>query len=395
MIKIIIHKRMREEHLKYYKDKVLPKIKDEYSKQTKNKDKVKMKFLKYCKDNWRDLAIGKPYKLREIIKYINSSGLDKCLTEEYNEELHKKVFGYKGFISIQLNYYDFIINKAKEIAKERIYNPAVVSKIVEAINIYFPELYDDIEMQIKPVLESRPDIKRKDLEELLDEKVDFSAITLENYIRYRVWENSWNPYKFVYMTGIRTCPYCNRQYITPIFRYDGQMRAELDHFFAKSKYPYLSMSLYNLVPACGFCNSSLKGTREFDKNDINPYEESLDKYMFFDVELNSKPITINVRPRNGVTDTKIINSINRYNEIFKLNSTYEYHKNIAEEMGENIKRYNKNKIITIKKKLGDIIGNENQIRELIVGVVPEDKKLLNEPLNKLKKDILEKYKYFE
>lgn len=395
MIKIIINRRMRGEHLQYYKNKVLPKIKSEYFKQKKNKNEIETKFLKYCIDNWEDLAIGKPYKLREIIKYINSNELDKCLTEKYNEELHKNVFGYKDFISIKLNYYDFIINKAKEIAKKRIYNPVVVSKIVEAVNTYFPELHNDVERQIKPVLELLPNITRSELEKLLNDKVNFSAITLENYIKYRVWEKSWNPYKFVYMTGVRTCPYCNRQYITPIFKYDGQMRAELDHFFAKSKYPYLSMSLYNLVPACGFCNSSLKGTREFDKNDINPYEESLDEYMFFDVELNSKPITINVRPRSGVTDARIINSINRYNKIFKLNSTYEYHINIAEEIGENIKRYNKNKIITIKKKLGDIIGNENQIRELIVGVVPEDKKLLNEPLNKFKRDILEKYKYFE
>jgi hypothetical protein len=34
---------------------------------------------------------------------------------------------------------------------------------------------------------------------------------------------------------------------------------ELDHFFAKSTYPFLSMHPFNLIPTCHYCNSNVKG----------------------------------------------------------------------------------------------------------------------------------------
>jgi len=398
MIKIIISEEMRKAHLKYYHDKVLPEIKKELSKELK-KNKIntlKVKLLRYCIVKWEVLAIGSPHKLRRVMKHIRSKGWDRCLrNKQYAKYLHEKVFSYEKFTSINLNYYDLIVDRAKEISNQRNYCPKVVSKIMEVIEKDFPGLLDVAEREIKPIIKANPQIGRKDLENEFKRIKAFPTITLSNYYKYRMWEKKWNPYKLVYMTGLRTCPYCNRQYITPIFRDDGMMRADLDHFFAKSDFPYLSMSLYNLVPACRFCNSSLKGNKEFDIDNINPYEESLDKYMFFDVEIGSKQVNIDIKARENVRDKKIKRTIDKYNEIFKLDSMYEYHKNIAEDMGKKIKYYNKDKISAIKKKLGDFVSDENQIREIIVGKMPNEKQILDEPLNKLKRDILEKYKYFE
>ncbi len=54
----------------------------------------------------------------------------------------------------------------------------------------------------------------------------------------------WTPYTFVFMSGVRVCPYCNRQYITPIYQHINEknnetngethkLRPDLDHFFSK------------------------------------------------------------------------------------------------------------------------------------------------------------------
>lgn len=65
--------------------------------------------------------------------------------------------------------------------------------------------------------------------------------------------------------AVDVCPYCNRSLITPIDEGGGKKTAtgELDHYYCKSRYPYLAVSLYNLVPSCGICNGkSRKGEKD-------------------------------------------------------------------------------------------------------------------------------------
>lgn len=53
--------------------------------------------------------------------------------------------------------------------------------------------------------------------------------------------------------------------------------AHLDHFYPKSDYPFLALSLYNFVPSCQICNSRLfKGNKDTLVS-IYPYEEGFDE----------------------------------------------------------------------------------------------------------------------
>ena len=65
--------------------------------------------------------------------------------------------------------------------------------------------------------------------------------------------------------GIKVCPYCNRSYIHTL-KHHG-VRPQYDHFFSKIKYPYLAVSLYNLIPSCSICNQA--------KSDIDTYAVSI------------------------------------------------------------------------------------------------------------------------
>ena len=70
--------------------------------------------------------------------------------------------------------------------------------------------------------------------------------------------------------NIKTCPYCNRQFI---YTFNGRApeRPELDHFYPKADYPLFCLSFYNLIPACHSCNH-VKSEEEIG---INPYYSCL------------------------------------------------------------------------------------------------------------------------
>lgn len=78
--------------------------------------------------------------------------------------------------------------------------------------------------------------------------------------------------------GVNVCPYCNRQYIfTSGDDNEKITRPQFDHFYSKSRYPILSISLYNLVPSCYICNH-VKGEKKID---YHPYITGFeDEYKF-------------------------------------------------------------------------------------------------------------------
>lgn len=84
--------------------------------------------------------------------------------------------------------------------------------------------------------------------------------------------------------GVKVCPYCNRMYTTTLFGED-KIRPDFDHFYPKSKYPYLAVSLFNLIPSCSMCNKRKGDKAEVicqDKEGKNlgiiyPYDESFDE----------------------------------------------------------------------------------------------------------------------
>ena len=84
---------------------------------------------------------------------------------------------------------------------------------------------------------------------------------------------------FVKDLDIKVCPYCNRNYILN-FQIKGKVNAtaQLDHFFDKKKYPYLAISIYNLVPSCGTCNQR-KSTKQ--ETIFYPYNESFNNSVKF------------------------------------------------------------------------------------------------------------------
>lgn len=112
-----------------------------------------------------------------------------------------------------------------------------------------------------------------------------------NYDRFRDDRSGvWNAYALCAKAGNSMCPYCQLEETTTIIRDGGVagIRPELDHYYCRSKFPFLALSLYNLVPSCGHCNSTLKGDINFlSIKHLHPFEDEeviklsidIDSYM--------------------------------------------------------------------------------------------------------------------
>lgn len=82
-----------------------------------------------------------------------------------------------------------------------------------------------------------------------------------DYDKFALKSTSWCAYQLVDAIGARVCPYCQLHHINyhmPSGKKSFSLRPPLDHFLPRSNYPYLAVSLGNLVPCCSQCNSSVK-----------------------------------------------------------------------------------------------------------------------------------------
>lgn len=431
MFKIKLSNEVNEAHKKYYKNKILPKLKKseiqfvdtdaikvnyKYKKRyvTKYIQLQHEKFIKYCINNYKRISTGNFNELRNV--EIEISNLYPIITKlikdkfEFSKgntqhggkkywELVFELFGYKEFGDCSL--YDVIRDSAKNYTsiksidsdKER---ECVQGRMIYILKELFPKIEDEIDNNLivsdfsgNKVVEKMEDFKKKF--KALEKKFSL-ALTLDNY-RNNIFYGSWNAYLFVFSSGIRTCPYCNRQYITPILTSSGMMRGDLDHFVAKNQYPYFSMSLYNLVPVCHSCNSSFKGKKEFDFDYVNPYEESMDDYIRFHANMiinTSIHIDIDKKTLNKE------NEIKRYLDTFKLESQYNYHINQVEELILKRLIYPKEYITDINnKRLENFNITEKKIKEQLIGYTEDKLKINDEPLSKFRRDIVEQLDFFD
>ncbi|MEG0237121.1 MAG: hypothetical protein RR523_12950 [Cetobacterium sp.] len=128
------------------------------------------------------------------------------------------------------------------------------------------------------------------------ERREIEQMFRDIYKKFSGSKSGWGAYAFLEKLDITVCPYCNENYIYRILnkkkspeKPDITIRADLDHFYSKNKFGLFALSLYNLVPSCKTCNSSIKGSVNFkeDIRAINPYAEAMDEYVTFRREPNN------------------------------------------------------------------------------------------------------------
>ena len=134
--------------------------------------------------------------------------------------------------------------------------------------------------------------------------------------------------------GVKICPYSNRSFIytTP----KKGTRPQYDHYYPKSKYPYLALSMYNLIPCCPVCNNAKNAEDTFDnKSLLYPFEEEYGYDIFFEIETDeqlcylglSNDFNIKIKSKENVEEDlkqKVQNSskILHIEELYNLHNDY-------------------------------------------------------------------------
>ena len=200
--------------------------------------------------------------------------------------------------------------------------------------------------------------------------------------------------------GIEVCPYCQRNYISS---YGKKTTADLDHFYPKSLYPFLALSLYNFIPSCQVCNSRFKGYKDKGVS-VYPYKESFDelgvkfktsKEAIYEI-LGEKDsdFSIEIDCKN-IEDKEKENKVRKSIDNLGLDRVYEKsHNQYIQDLLYTVEKYPENYL----EACGEMFENDNdkkkQLEEYFRDIVKEPyrKRIENgEPLAKLTKDILEEF----
>lgn len=156
-----------------------------------------------------------------------------------------------------------------------------------------------------------------------------------NYDTFSQKGNGYNAYALSKESKLRTCPYCNHSFSITIDESGRGFRPSLDHFYDKARYPHLGLSLYNLIPSCSSCNSSLKNINDFfEKDYLHPFfdfEEIVFKLSYQDkihpLDIISGPVQ-SLRISIGAQTTKAKNSSN----LFLIEARYQFFTNEARSL---------------------------------------------------------------
>lgn len=89
--------------------------------------------------------------------------------------------------------------------------------------------------------------------------------------------------------SVKYCPYCNAETLYAFeWRKDAttmkMAKSAFDHYFPRARYPFLGLSLYNLIPSCTRCNTAFKGADSGGLTEMaHPYVDDMDARMRFHV----------------------------------------------------------------------------------------------------------------
>lgn len=184
----------------------------------------------------------------------------------------------------------------------------------------------ELEQKIKYIEQTYPQILDK--ESTLYKNVYHAFVTIE-YNENR----NFSKKDFLNILDVKCCPYCNRVYIHTVKSKHKTVKAEIDHFYIKEKYPYLALSFYNLIPSCSFCNGA-SGKHDKDcliEKIINPYEIK-DGESKFTFDINN--VESYYSNRSDAIKIKLNTSerLSKNDEIFHLNDLYATHDDHAMEL---------------------------------------------------------------
>lgn len=306
---------IKQQHLLRYKDSIINKIETEITSIDWNKTHFRMVIMfRYLQEKIEDILVGSPKQLENIILHIE---------EHYFISSHKlrklinlrKEFKIKA-ASLELTQFLRENRLANHLGRSQ-FN--LIKEFNEAMSVHI------IKQNIYYLSGEEIDVLTC-LQKIFDYEDFYIDQTLNN-------GQLWGAYEYLKQLNFNICPYCDRQFVYTFNTGNKKVRAELDHFYPKSIYPYLALSILNLVPSCHQCNSSLKGKIDpFDFKIIHPFILGFDDNV--SIEIDTKDLDalkgLNTNFELDFTiqtpDIDLANQLKNSIDLFALNENYIAHK---------------------------------------------------------------------
>ncbi|MQA54199.1 hypothetical protein [Pseudomonas piscis] len=251
------------------------------------------------------------------------------LGQRFDEEMTKWKASFTGYPSFTASLHKLLLKNRKTVLVGSV---AELRALIEAIDLATGST-------LTPYMHARQQksfTKQSHMEKLLQ-----ALDKVFDYDKFIYKSQGWNAYKLVGSHGLRICPYCHLNHVN----YHGQatskatpkkleMRPPLDHFLPKSIYPYLAVSLHNLVPSCYQCNSSIKGDEVPGANLPHPFDPAVALDMSFGIKGSALAI-------HGVTNGEISLAVtgngawDEFSRFFYLEERYQWY---TPEVSDMLKR---------------------------------------------------------
>ncbi|SMD44174.1 HNH endonuclease [Aquiflexum balticum DSM 16537] len=220
--------------------------------------------------------------------------------------------------------------------------------------------------------------KRKQLYELILDAMRYDAVRDKEYLKY------------INKIGIKSCIYCNAQFSITTEAINGNLsgKYELDHYFPKSKYPFLSTSFFNLILCCSHCNKSkLNRTALFnlyvdDFNLVEPFSFSLDIRSMLRYLLTQNETELVI-----IFNSEDLNLKENHEKLFHITELYSQHKDIVEEIIWKSRIYNKSYKDSLSDSFAKLFPNTSNFNRFILGNYDNPKEIHKRPMAKLAQDI--------
>lgn len=142
--------------------------------------------------------------------------------------------------------------------------------------------------------------------------------------------------KIVNVLDITVCPYCNQNHINVSYEKNGKIRlwGDLDHFYDKSRYPELSICVYNLIPVCKVCNQ-LKSSQK--RVIVSPYNLEKKTNIKFKTEFDANVDLDYLQGKSQnfnivIDDTQLTEEDKEEIELFDLANRYKQLKQNVQEI---------------------------------------------------------------
>ncbi|WP_026882019.1 HNH endonuclease domain-containing protein [Clostridium akagii] len=290
------------------------------------------------------------------------------------KKIKDKLDNLKGYT----NFYNWFQNSKGVLDEKKIEKLICTDsklKIIELINQFEPLIYKDAGSNLLLVKKVKEEIQ-KEFENLF-----------KNFSK-RKWA-----YNFLEEIDAKVCPYCNRSYT---FTVVNRQKPELDHYFPKSQYPYLAISIFNIVPCCSGCN---KGKSDNYVDVINqpicyPYEESFDDKIVFETDFDELDAWFDENKKLSIIlsgDAAYTDIIKAYNEAFKIDYLYTQHNDYAREIIKKSIIFNDDFFESIYCSFPEAFSSSDEVKQMIYSNYLELDEVGKRPLSKLTQDLLKEY----